>query len=55
MSKSTFQPGCWWALVRGPNKLPVLFATKQQAIENRDPDESLVRVMVTPWKRKGGE
>lgn len=36
----------WWALVRGPRELPVIFATRDQARENREDDEYLVRVKV---------
>lgn len=36
----------WWALVRSPVGLPVLFETRKAAIENQDPDEWLVRVWV---------
>lgn len=38
----------WWALVRGPKRLPVIFGSRQDAIENADPDEQLVHVTVTP-------
>jgi hypothetical protein len=36
----------WWALLRGPSELPVIFQTRQQALDNRDPDEYLVPVIV---------
>jgi hypothetical protein len=37
---------CWWALVRAPHALPVIFATREDARRNRDFDETLVRVQV---------
>lgn len=37
----------WWALRRGPNALPVVFDTKQGAVENADPGERLYRVRIT--------
>ena len=40
--------GRWWALLRGPSSLPVLFSSRQDAIENRDTDEYLVEVRVSP-------
>lgn len=36
----------FWGLMRHGSALPVLFATKQDARENCDPDEYLVRVRV---------
>lgn len=44
-------PGRWWALVRGPKALPVIFASRTQARENRDFDEYLVCVDVKPARR----
>jgi hypothetical protein len=38
----------WFALLRSPDGLPVLFASKRDAEENRDDDEYLVVVMVRP-------
>ena len=38
--------GTWWALVRTPKALPVLFSTKAGAEESADHDEQLVRVIV---------
>lgn len=38
----------WWALVRRPGALPVCFASKRDAVANRDPDEYLVKVFVVP-------
>jgi hypothetical protein len=40
-------PGIWWALVRGPKELPVLFESYQDACENQDEDEYIVKVRVT--------
>jgi len=42
----------WWALLNHRKDLPVLFARKQDAIDNRDPDEYLVRVEVREVKPK---
>lgn len=42
----------WWALVRNRRALPVLFASKQQALDNQDPDEYLVRVEVRAVPKK---
>lgn len=42
----TVRTRCWWALVRGPQALPVLFATRDDARRNRDYDERIVRVQV---------
>lgn len=59
-SEGRIQPGTFWALVRHPKALPVLFMTYQDARENRDPGEYLVQVDVTasnprftlpPWSR----
>lgn len=36
----------WWALVRGPGQLPVLFVSREDAEDNRDPDEHIVHVRV---------
>lgn len=36
----------WWALVRGPEALPVLYANREDAEGDADPDERLVRVIV---------
>jgi hypothetical protein len=38
----------WFALLRTPDGLPVLFASRRDAEENRDDDEYLVVVMVRP-------
>jgi hypothetical protein len=38
--------GRWYALLRGPDKLPVLFACRDDAVENMDTDEYLVPVWV---------
>lgn len=40
-------PGIWWALLRGPKALPVLFDSYNDACENQDSDEYIVRVRVT--------
>jgi hypothetical protein len=40
--------GQWFALLRSPDALPVLFASRRDAEENRDSDEYLVVVMVRP-------
>ncbi len=40
--------GQWWALLRGPASLPCLFASRRDAKENRDSDEYLVQVTVSP-------
>ena len=42
--------GRWWALLRGPNALPVLFGSKDDARDNRDFDEYLVEVHVRPMQ-----
>lgn len=36
----------WWAAVRGPSLLPVLFQDRRQAMSEMDVDEYLVRVRV---------
>jgi hypothetical protein len=36
----------WWALVNDAYDLPVIYATKQQALDDRDPDEHLVEVRI---------
>lgn len=41
----------WWALARSPKALPCLFATRQDAVENRDSDERIFRVAVVPLER----
>ncbi len=46
------KPGYWYALVRGPRNLPVLFHYASSAKEARDPDEHLVRVRVTNAGRR---
>lgn len=43
----TIEAGEWWALVRGPRKLPVVFSTFRDARENADPDEHIVKVRIT--------
>ncbi len=40
------QSKAWWALVTAPDRLPVLFATREEARSNADDDEQLVRVRV---------
>lgn len=40
--------GRFWALLRRPDALPVLFSSKQDAVENLDYDEYLVEVRVHP-------
>lgn len=47
-TKTMLVPGTWWALVRSPRSLPVLFSDRQAARENLDFDEYEVRVHVTP-------
>ena len=37
-----------WALVRGPKALPVLFASRRDALDNCDTDEYVVKVDVWP-------
>lgn len=44
--RPTMRSGDWWALVRSPQSLPVLFASETAALEHRDPDEYVVRVAV---------
>lgn len=41
-----------WALLDGPNDLPVIFATKQDAVTSRVGDEYLVRVTIEPVLKK---
>jgi hypothetical protein len=41
-------PGSFWALLRKPDALPVLFGSRQDAVENLDYDEYLVEVRVHP-------
>ncbi len=36
----------WWALVRGPRALPVLFESHEAALQNQDADEYIVQVQV---------
>ncbi len=36
----------WWALMRQPAGLPVIFRTRRQAEANADPDERVFRVRV---------
>lgn len=43
-------PGLWWALLRSPDGLPVLFRFKEEAQMNRDADEYLVQVNVRPHR-----
>lgn len=38
--------GLWWALVNSPGDLPVLFETRQQALNNAEPDEFPICVRV---------
>ena len=40
--------GSWWALLRKPDALPVLFSSRSDAKDNRDYDEYLVQVLVRP-------
>jgi hypothetical protein len=40
--------GDWWALVRGPRALPVVFNTEKDARSDRDSDEYMVRVSIAP-------
>lgn len=56
-SQGRIKSRTWWALVRSPKSLPVLFASYEDAVENRDPDEYIVQVIVeaknprfTAWK-----
>ncbi len=37
----------WWALLKSPDSLPVLFTTRKDAAQNRDPDEYLELVKVS--------
>lgn len=46
-SEGRIQPSTFWALVRHPKALPILFMTYQEARENCDADEYLVQVDVT--------
>jgi hypothetical protein len=46
-----FRTACWWALV-GPRGLPVIFSTRPQAVENREPDEVIWCVAVVPLERR---
>lgn len=41
-------PGRWFALLRRPDALPVLFSSAADAIQNQDDDEYLVEVVVRP-------
>ena len=38
----------WWALLNHSYDLPVIFRTRQEARDNRDPDEYLMQVLVEP-------
>jgi hypothetical protein len=40
------QPFRWWALVRSARALPIVFASRQDAVDNCEPDEFLVEVFV---------
>ena len=40
--------GTWWALVRGPKHPPCVFSHRQDAIDNMDYDEYVVRIKVGP-------
>lgn len=44
--------GKWWALLHHRNDLPVIFETRQQALENRCAGEYLVRVEITEVVRR---
>ena len=50
-SEPKLRPGRWWALLHHPGDLPVLFATRAQALGEREADEYLVRVTVQPVPR----
>jgi hypothetical protein len=52
--KRTLVSKTWWATVRSAESLPVLWQTYRDAIEQRDPDEYVVRVRVTaePTKKR---
>ncbi len=43
--------GRFWGLLRGPDRLPVLFSYPQDALSNMDTDEYLVEVSVRPAHR----
>ncbi len=43
--------GRFWGLLRGPDRLPVLFSYPQDALSNMDTDEYLVEVAVRPAHR----
>jgi hypothetical protein len=40
------KPFRWWALVRSARALPIVFASRKDAIENQEPDEFLVEVFI---------
>ena len=49
------KPQIWWAVTRGPGSMPCLFGRrKRTAIENCEPDEYVVKVLVreAPKRRK---
>lgn len=46
VKRGQVQSRSWWALVRSPKALPVLFASRKDALENADSDERIVRVDV---------
>lgn len=47
VKRGQVQSRSWWALVRSPRSLPVLFASRKDAIENADPDERIVRIYLS--------
>ncbi len=49
VKRGQVQSKTWWALVRAPHALPVLFSSRKAAIENADPDERIVRVDVCAY------
>lgn len=50
--KRGLQPGVWYALLHHPADLPVLFASRKAAKENRLSMEYLVTVRVAPLRKK---
>ena len=51
-AKRGMRLGTWWALLNSPVDLPVLFSRRQDAVENREPDEYMVRVIVMAYHAK---
>ncbi len=46
MKKQGLETRRWWALVRGPRELPVIFAQREDAEQDKGSDEYLVQVTV---------